>query len=52
MRWPTVLIVFCGTRKLAEGWTYRYLAAAYAWRLDDAAVRDRMDAATHPPVGD
>lgn len=28
---PTIPIVFCETRKLAEEWTYRYLAAAHAW---------------------
>jgi hypothetical protein len=27
-----VPIVFCETRKLAEEWTYRYLAAAWTWR--------------------
>jgi hypothetical protein len=31
VRWPTIPIVYCDTRKLAEEWTYRYLAAAYAW---------------------
>jgi hypothetical protein len=30
VRWPAVPIVFCETRPLAEEWTYRYLAAAYA----------------------
>ncbi len=29
VRWPTVPIVFCETRPLAEDWTYRFLAAAY-----------------------
>lgn len=29
--WPTIPIVFCDTRKLAEEWTYRWLAAAYTW---------------------
>jgi ERCC4-type nuclease len=28
VRWPNVPIVFCENRKLAEEWTYRYLAAA------------------------
>lgn len=28
--WPTVPIVFCETRKLAQEWTYRFLAAAFA----------------------
>jgi len=31
VRWPNVPTVFCETRALAEEWTYRYLAAAYAW---------------------
>ena len=31
VRWPTIPIVFCENRKLAEEWTYRYLAAAAAW---------------------
>ncbi len=31
VRWPSVPIVFCESRKLAEEWTYRYLAAAHAW---------------------
>ena len=31
IRWPTVPIVFCETRQLAEEWTYRFLAAAHAW---------------------
>ena len=33
-----MLIVFAETRQLAEEWTYRYLAAAHAWVLDDLAV--------------
>jgi hypothetical protein len=28
VRWPSVPIIFCETRKLAQEWTYRYLAAA------------------------
>jgi hypothetical protein len=31
VRWPSIPIVFCDTRKLAEEWTYRYLAAARVW---------------------
>jgi hypothetical protein len=38
VRWPAVPIVFAETRQLAEEWTYRYLAAAHAWVLDDLAV--------------
>ena len=40
VRWPTIPIVFCETRKLAEEWTYRYLAAAQTW-ADDRARRRR-----------
>jgi hypothetical protein len=32
---PTVPIVFCQTRKLAQEYTYRYLAAAHAWLADN-----------------
>src|SRR6266536_1910706 len=39
VRWPNVPIVYAETRPLAEEWTYRYLAAAYAWAAaEDAAV--------------
>jgi hypothetical protein len=38
VRWPAVPIVFAETRQLAEEWTYRYLAAAHAWVLDDLAA--------------
>ncbi|HXW44308.1 MAG TPA: ERCC4 domain-containing protein [Streptosporangiaceae bacterium] len=31
VRYPSVPIVFCETRKLAEEWTYRFLAAAHVW---------------------
>ncbi|MDA8296635.1 MAG: ERCC4 domain-containing protein [Actinomycetota bacterium] len=31
VRWPTIPIVFCETRPLAEEWTYRFLAAAHTW---------------------
>jgi hypothetical protein len=40
IRWPNVPIVFCETRQLAEEWTYRFLAAAYAWvNIEDAALQ-------------
>lgn len=42
VRWPTVPIVFCETRKLAEEWTYRYLASAHAWALAEDAVVSRI----------
>lgn len=31
VRWPTIPILYCDNRKLAEEWTYRYLAAAHVW---------------------
>ncbi|WP_019876686.1 ERCC4 domain-containing protein [Sporichthya polymorpha] len=34
VRYPEVPIVFCETRKLAEEWTYRYLAAALIWTAE------------------
>lgn len=42
IRWPTVPIVFCETRKLAEEWTYRYLAAGRFWALDEQAAVARI----------
>lgn len=45
IRWPNVPIVFCETRKLAEEWTYRYLAAAYAWARDEPAALARIERA-------
>jgi len=42
VRWPTIPIVFCETRKLAEEWTYRYLAAAHAWADDEIPALDRI----------
>jgi hypothetical protein len=35
VRWPAVPIVFCETRRLAEEWTYRYLAAAQAGAITE-----------------
>jgi hypothetical protein len=46
VRWPAVPIVFAETRQLAEEWTYRYLAAAHAWVLDDLAVAADVNLAT------
>ena len=37
IRWPSVPIVFCETRPLAEEWTYRFLAAAHAWADTETA---------------
>jgi hypothetical protein len=42
VRYPGVPIVFCETRKLAEEWTYRYLAAAYTWASDESATLARI----------
>lgn len=36
VRYPSVPVVFTGSRKLAEEWTYRFLASAYAEALGDA----------------
>ena len=33
VRYPTVPVVFCDTRPLAEEWTYRFLGAALAYAL-------------------
>ncbi|HZD67814.1 MAG TPA: hypothetical protein VFA45_02515, partial [Actinomycetes bacterium] len=45
VRWPSVPIVFCETRQLAEEWTYRYLAAACTWASTEAAIPGRIGAA-------
>jgi hypothetical protein len=42
VRWPTIPIVFCDNRKLAEEWIYRYLAAARAWAETEAPALARM----------
>jgi hypothetical protein len=42
--WPNVATVFCETRPLAEDWTYRYLAAAYAAALAEPAALTRLAA--------
>lgn len=44
VRWPEVAIVFCETRPLAEEWTYRYLAAAYARAAAEPDARARLAA--------
>ena len=52
VRWPDVPIVFCETRKLAEEWTYRYLAAARAWALSEDAAIVRIGSGEDPaPAG-
>jgi hypothetical protein len=47
VRWPSVAIVFCETRKLAEEWTYRYLAAAFSWAADEQPALDRIGSGEH-----
>jgi ERCC4 domain len=47
---PTVPIIFCETRTLAEEWTYRFLGAAYAAELDRVDTTQRMEAV--PPAHD
>ena len=42
VRWPTIPIVFCETRRLAEEWTYRYLAAAHVWAQTEQPALDRI----------
>jgi hypothetical protein len=44
VRWPAVPIVFCETRKLAEEWTYRWLAAALTWARTESAALARIGA--------
>lgn len=51
VRWPAVPIVFCDTRKLAQEWTYRFLAAAAVAADDERpATRMALDLATPPPL--
>lgn len=42
IRWPSVPIVFCETRPLAEEWTYRFLAAAHSWASTEGAALQRI----------
>lgn len=42
VRWPSVPIVFCETRALAEEWAYRFLAAAHTWATDETAAVERI----------
>lgn len=54
IRWPHVPIVFCETRKLAQEWTYRFLAAAQRGLAEDDVGADLIDTlaagGTLPPV--
>ncbi len=42
VRWPTVPIIFCETRKLAQEWTYRFLAAARVGAEEERAGSDAV----------
>lgn len=42
IRWPNVPIVFCETRRLAEEWTHRFLAAAHTWAITKPAALQRI----------
>ncbi len=54
VRWPHVPIHFCETRKLAQEWTYRFLAAAWVAAQEDehgiAVVGSLADAAPLAPA--
>lgn len=41
---PNVPIMFCETRKLAQEFTYRYLAAAHTWAVNAAHLADALGA--------
>ena len=43
VRWPSVPIVFCESRKLAQEWTYRFLAAALTHVEADAGAEAFLD---------
>ena len=52
VRWPTIPILFWETRKLAEEWTYRYLAAATTWARTESPAVSRIHAySTAAPAG-
>ncbi|MDO9456584.1 histone-like nucleoid-structuring protein Lsr2 [Nocardioides sp.] len=54
VRWPQVPIHFCETRKLAQEWTYRFLAAAWVAAAEEghgvAAVADLAAAPVLAPA--
>jgi hypothetical protein len=50
VRYPNVPIVFCETRKLAEEWVYRYLAAAFVWSDSAPAGAGSDSAAESEPT--
>ena len=50
VRWPNVPIVFCETRKLAQEWTYRFLAAAAIGVDEEYAGGVVVDSLAAPPA--
>ena len=44
VRYPSVPVTFCDTRKLAEEWTYRFLAAARTWVGDGESSTPELSA--------
>lgn len=50
IRFPNVPIIHCETRKLAEEWTYRYLAAAQVWAREEPAARTRIGTLSEAPT--
>lgn len=49
IRWPTVPIVFCETRKLAQEWTYRFLGAARVALAEELIGADLVRRLATPP---
>ena len=49
VHFPTVPIIFCETRQLAEEWTYRFLGAALAAEVDRGDTDDRIAPAPVQP---
>lgn len=48
IRWPTVPIVFCETRSLAEEYVYRFLSAATTWALEESVIEQRLGLTLKP----
>lgn len=46
VRYPTIPVVFCGTRKDAEEWTLRFLGAARAEAIGELTWGDPTDPTT------
>ena len=48
VRYPTVPIVFCDTRPLAEEWSCRFLGAALSYAIADSEAGDRSEGGGRP----